>query len=211
MGKKYIYGTKESLNSVQDYLNDVNRVLSDKSINASSVDKLSWSSDAMKKVTAGVIAGAGTGAAVLAGSGAAAGAGAGALGAGGLVGASHFVGGAAATGGAAAGSVVVPALIVALPVAAIAGLILGVFLAHSKNKEEKERLFNELHLYKDAIKKQNNLTREISDIKEKLEKKNEEYKKLYERYQLLSEINRKLMEYIRNLEGDLRTGKVITA
>ena len=64
---KYIYGSKESLNGVQNYLNDVEKALSNNSINASTANNISWSSDTMKKAVTGMTIGAGGAAAVMAG------------------------------------------------------------------------------------------------------------------------------------------------
>ena len=77
-----------------------------------------------------------------------------------------------------------------------------------RSKEEKERIQNELNLYKEAVKKQNTIVREIADIKIRMEKKDAAYEELYKRYLLLIEMNKKLMEYIRNLEADLKRAKV---
>ena len=197
---KYIYSSKESLNGVQNYLNDVNKALSNKGINASTANDISWSSDTMKKAVVGMTAGAGGAAAVMAGAGAA---GAGVAGAGGLV-----AGASGVAGSMASGSIVVPALIVALPIVAAAGAIIGGLLMYFRSKEEKERIQNELNLYKDAVKKQNAIVREIEDIKVRMENKDAAYEALYKRYLLLVEMNKKLMEYIRNLEADLKRAKV---
>lgn len=202
---KYIYSSKESLNGVQNYLNDVNKALSNKGINASTANDISWSSDTMKKAAVGMTAGAGGAAAVMAGAGVAGAgaAGAGAAGAGGLV-----AGASGVAGSMASGSIVVPALIVALPIVAAAGAIIGGLLMYFRSKEEKERIQNELNLYKDAVKKQNAIVREIEDIKVRMENKDAAYEALYKRYLLLVEMNKKLMEYIRNLEADLKRAKV---
>ena len=207
--QQYVYRTRESLNGVQDYLNDVEKVLNNKDIDANSADKISWSSDSMRKAVIGISTVAGVGGAVAAGTGAAAGAaGAGGALAGGAA-VESLVGGAAAAGGAAAGSLVVPALVAAIPILlAVVGIIIALSL-HGKNKEEKERLMNEMSLYKEAVKKQNDLVREIKSLKSRIDKDEAKYNDLYARYQLLSEVNKKLMDYIRNLESDLNAARAM--
>ncbi len=184
----YIYETKESLDSIQKYLNDVSKALSDRNIDSTTVKDITWTSDTMKNTAVGLTAGAG------------ATVGAGTIGAGGLaLGASSL----------AAGSIAVPALVALLPIAAVFGGIIGALLMHFKNKEEKERIQNELILYKEAVKKQNIIVGEISDMKERMDRKEASYEELYKRYLLLGEMNKKLMEYLRNLETDLRVAKVV--
>lgn len=192
----YIYKNKEALNSVQNYLNDVSKVLSNKNIDASTAKNITWSSDTMEKASIGLAAVGGTGAAVAAGAGAA---GIGAAGAGSLV-----VG---AAGSVAAGTILVPVLVAALPIVALTGVIVGGLVMHFKDEEGKERLRNELQLYQDALKKQNAVVKEIAEIKIILDKERDAYGELYKRYLLLKKINDELMECIRKMESDLKLAK----
>ena len=218
----YIYGSKDKLNNVQSYLNDVDIVLSDKTIDASKGNGIVWSSNAMKKTVVGLSVGVGAGAVAVAGTGAAIGAGTAAalagtgvhavsMGTASLLAGTGATAGAAATtaGTAVAGSLLVPVLIAALPVAAVAGGIVGGLIMFFRGKEEKERLQNELKLYQEAVKKQNDIAREMASIKARMEKMNSGYEDLYKRYVYLKEINKQLMEYIRNLESDLKKAKVV--
>ena len=93
----------------------------------------------------------------------------------------------------------------------VSGGLIAAFILHIKDKKEQDRLREELNTYQEAIKKQNRIFREMESLKEEFKKVKNAYKDLKERYDLLQKINEELMQYIRKLEADLKTGGVVTA
>ena len=195
----YIYKNKKELQGVQDFLEDVNKILEDKTIDGTSVNSYHFSSEAMKKILFGIsattIVGASASSIVGVGAG---------------LGVKYATSSAVVAAGAAASSIAVPALVVALPVVGFVGIIIGKIFSHSKNEKEKDLLREELTLYKDAIKKQNKIIRELENIKNRIiQEKDHDIEKLKMRSELLLKINEQLIESITNLEADLKVGKVL--
>ncbi len=227
MGKKtYIYTDIKQIHEINRFLEDADTVFNS-SLDAFSDDKMKQyakgnvsiggksMSPAMKGVIGGAAVGAGS-AVITAGSAAGTLAGAGGIIGSGLV--SSAVGGTAA---AAGGFLAAPVLLVALPVALVGGVIIGGLFSNKKNREEKDRLREELKTYQNIAKKQNDYIEKYRRAVKKLQETVERCKaKLAEQKDLIEKLNnqirqydailKKMTEYFNNLEKDLKEGGVLS-
>lgn len=220
--KKYRYTKIEQVNSINDFLEDIDTVLDSNvgvDINLSglsSTRKNRELSPAMKGILSGSTAGAGTAGILVAGLGGTA------LSAGGLtagtgaLGVSSLVGGSAVAGTATAAAVALPVLIVSLPVALTVGAVAGGVFSHIKNRKDKDRLRQELHTYSKALEKQAKITKEYNELRQeyiKLQHENEAKDSIIQNYEnklrKLTMIIKNLLEYIDNLEYDLKLGGIL--
>ena len=222
--KNYIYTDIKQIHDIKKFLEDADIVFNS--------DLDAFSSDKMKQYATGNVSIAGkTLSPAMAGVMGSVAAGATTLGIGGTVGTIAGAGGIIGTGltsslvgGAAAvttGAVALPVLLVALPVAAIGGLIFGGIFFRKRNREEKERLREELRTYQSIAKRQNDYITKYRSAVKKLQDIIEEYKsKLEEQRDLIEKLNNQIMQYnaifkqlenyFKNLESDLKEGGVLS-